>query len=181
MSLISHNLQDPDCIFAGRSLTQFDLYLSTMSPTPSLSSVKIVAIDSSTRLREPVCDSQDSEGFSLHIPVVDTIPAIRERRQLVMGEEAGLMPLMLEDGRVRLSQYGHSVYFELSRARRSWNSYNLAALYWRMKGNAFESIECLRRALFFGGTKESQTVSLVSLGNVLHQSLRSEDAATVLG
>ena len=83
----------------------------------------------------------------------------------------------------------------------NWNSYNLATLYWRMKGDAFESIECvrwlsavfivtlvyltlfaysLRRALLYGATKESQTVSLVSLGNVLHQSLRSEDAAAVL-
>ena len=152
-----------------------------MVPTPSLNSLKIVTIDSTTKLREPVCDSQDPEGFSIHIPVVDTVPAIRERRELVMGEEAGLMPLMLEDGKVRLSQFGHSVYFELSRGRRSWNSYNLAALYWRMKGNAFEAIECIRRALFFGGTKESQTVSLVSLGNVLHQSLRSDDAAVILG
>ena len=152
-----------------------------MVPIPRQHSIKIVAIDSTTKLREPVCDSQDIEGFTLHIPVVDAVPAIRERRELVMGEEAGLMPVMLEDGRIRLSQYGHSVYFELSRGRRSWNSYNLAALYWRMKGNAFESIECLRRALFFGGTKESQTVSLVSLGNVLHQSLRSDDAAAILG
>ena len=26
----------------------------------------------------------------------------------------------------------------------NWVTYNLAGLYWRMKGNAFESIECLR-------------------------------------
>ena len=26
----------------------------------------------------------------------------------------------------------------------NWNSYNLATLYWRMKGDAFESIECVR-------------------------------------
>ena len=49
-----------------------------------------------------------------------------------------------------------------------------------MKGDPFESIECLRRALHFGINRESQSVSLVHLGNVLHQSLRSEDAATVL-
>ena len=50
-----------------------------------------------------------------------------------------------------------------------------------MKGDPYETIECLRRALFFGNTEESQTVSLVNLGNVLHQSLRSEDAAEILG
>ena len=68
----------------------------------------------------------------------------------------------------------------LSQDKSSWVSYNLAALYWRMKGDPFESIECLRRALHFGSAKLPQTVSLVSLGNVLHQSLRSEDASTVL-
>ena len=34
----------------------------------------------------------------------------------------------------------------------NWNSYNLATLYWRMKGDAFESIECVRwpsAVLFF--------------------------------
>ena len=80
----------------------------------------------------------------------------------------------------RLSQYGHSVSKVLKKEKTSWTSYNLASLYWRMKGDPFESIECLRRALHFGKNRESQSVSLVHLGNVLHQSLRSEDAATVL-
>ena len=81
----------------------------------------------------------------------------------------------------RLSQYGHSVSKVLKKEKTSWTSYNLASLYWRMKGDPFESIECLRRALHFGTNRESQSVSLVHLGNVLHQALRSEDAATVLG
>ena len=54
-----------------------------MVPTNSLKTLNIVAIDSTTKLREPVCDSQDSEGFTLHIPVVDAVPAIRERQELV--------------------------------------------------------------------------------------------------
>ena len=29
----------------------------------------------------------------------------------------------------------------------NWVTYNLAGLYWRMKGDAFESIECLRSSL----------------------------------
>ena len=56
----------------------------------------------------------------------------------------------------------------------------MAALYWRMKGNAYESIECLRRALHFGPNQEAKPITLVSLGNVLHQSQRPEDAAIVL-
>ena len=31
----------------------------------------------------------------------------------------------------------------------SWVLYNMAALYWRIKGDAPSAIECVRRALFF--------------------------------
>ena len=68
--------------------------------------------------------------------------------------------------------------------RTSWAAYSLAALYWRLKGEAYEAVECLRRALHFGlggGADQAGPTSLVSLANVLHHSLRSEDAATVLG
>ena len=73
------------------------------------------------------------------------------------------------------------MYKYLSKEKQSWNAYNLAALYWRMKGEPYEAIECVRRGFYVGATVESQYVSLVSLGNILHQSLRSEDASTVLG
>ena len=52
----------------------------------------------------------------------------------------------------RLSEYGHSVARVLREDTTNWNSYNLATLYWRMKGDAFESIECVRwpsAVLFF--------------------------------
>ena len=31
----------------------------------------------------------------------------------------------------------------------SWVLYNMAALYWRIKGDAPSAIECIRRAMFF--------------------------------
>ena len=91
------------------------------------------------------------------------------------------MSILLEDGNIELSHYGHQAAQSLHASKTSWSSYNLAALYWRMKGDAYESVECLRRALHFGPTPEPRQVTLVSLGNVLHQSQRPEDAAKVLG
>ena len=61
---------DPDCIFAGRSLTQFDLYLSTLTPVSDPKSFKIVSIDSSTKLKEPVCTDVDIGA----VPEVDNFP-----------------------------------------------------------------------------------------------------------
>ena len=92
-----------------------------------------------------------------------------------------LLKLRLELYSFRLSEFGHSVYKYLSKEKQSWNAYNLAALYWRMKGEPYEAIECARRGFYVGATAESHYVSLVSLGNILHQSLRSEDASIVLG
>ena len=91
------------------------------------------------------------------------------------------MSILLDEGNIELSHYGHHVAQSLHASKTSWSSYNLAALYWRMKGDAYESVECLRRALHFGPTPEPRQVTLVSLGNVLHQSQRPEDAAKVLG
>jgi len=170
--------KDADCIYAGRSLTQFDLYISTMVPFNAMKKLKIISIDSKTKLKEPLCSKM--EIMNLEIPYIDELSGVAERGELMMQEETGIMPVLLEDGKIRLSQYGHSVAKNLSKDKTSWSSYNLAALYWRMKGDPYETIECLRRALYFGATEESQTVSLVNLGNVLHQSLRSEDAAEIL-
>ena len=80
--------------------------------------------------------------------------------------EAGLAQILLDDGRIQLSHYGHLVAYGLNKVamvmmvmmimmmlmmtcqeKTNWVTYNLAGLYWRMKGDAFESIECLRSSL----------------------------------
>ena len=187
--------EDPDCLFAGRSLTQFDLYISTLVPFAAMQKLEILNINSQTKLKEPWCSKK--ELMNLNLEKIDSLKGVRDRKELMMQEETGIMSLLLEDGRIRcgvtcvgsrvkpfsyyrLTQYGHSVSKVLKKEKTSWTSYNLASLYWRMKGDPYESIECLRRALHFGTNRESESVSLVHLGNVLHQSLRSEDAATVL-
>lgn len=170
--------EDPDCVFAGRSLTQFDLYISTLVPFAAMQKLEILHINSQTKLKEPWCSKK--ELMNLNLEKIDNLKGIQDRKELIMQEETGIMSILLEDGRIRLSQYGHSVSKVLKKEKTSWTSYNLASLYWRMKGDPFESIECLRRALHFGTNREAQSVSLVHLGNVLHQALRSEDAATVL-
>ena len=39
------------------------------------------------------------------------------RGELMMQEESGIMPVLLEDGKIRLSQYGHSVAKHLSKVK----------------------------------------------------------------
>ena len=87
-------------------------------------------------------------------------------KMTTVSGEAGLAQILLDDGRIQLSHYGHLVAYGLNKVgdhyhnhrlslcgsmqwwfcqeKTNWVTYNLAGLYWRMKGDAFESIECLR-------------------------------------
>ena len=107
--------KDADCIYAGRSLTQFDLYISTMVPFNAMKKLKILTIDSKTKLKEPLCSRM--ELLDLEIPYIDELSGVAERGELMMQEESGIMPVLLEDGKIRLSQYGHSVAKHLSKVK----------------------------------------------------------------
>jgi len=172
--------EDPDCIFADRPLTQFDLYVSTLVPIRAMDKLDKLDLksDRSMKLKEPWCSTKEILHINIHS--IDSIKSIIDRKNLIMQGEIGLISIILDDGHIKLAHYGHHVAQSLNKGKTSWAAYNLAALYWRMKGDAYESIECLRRALHFGPTPEARPVTLVSLGNVLHQSQRPEDAAKVL-
>jgi tetratricopeptide (TPR) repeat protein len=60
-----------------------------------------------------------------------------------------------------------------------WVALNIAALYWRVQGNANQAIECLRRAFFFAGSGQKD-VALVSIANVLQMSGYTVDAVTAM-
>jgi len=98
-----------------------------------------------------------------------------------MQGEVGLVANVLREGKLQLAHYGHLVAQQLSTDKTNWVMYNMAANYWRIKGNAPEAIECLRKCLLHGPSEaRSISVPLVSLGNILHHSQKTEDAAKLL-
>lgn len=71
---------------------------------------------------------------------------MQNRKNLVQPEEPSLLsylPVELSD----LDQYGHQLAYSLSRNKTSWIYLNLASIYWRIKGNAYNALECSRRAI----------------------------------
>lgn len=48
-----------------------------------------------------------------------------------------------------VQQFGHEIALGLSENSTSWLFYNLGILYWRMKGDAPQAIECGRRAVYY--------------------------------
>jgi tetratricopeptide (TPR) repeat protein len=61
----------------------------------------------------------------------------------------------------------------------SWILYNLAALYWRIVGNSAQSIECIRRSLYYA-PQQYVDVPLVNLAGVLYRGGRPEESIYVL-
>ena len=61
----------------------------------------------------------------------------------------------------------------------SWLLYNLAGLYWRIIGNNYHALECIRRALYFA-PDQYKDVPLVNLANILYKWGRVDDAVTVM-
>ena len=60
-----------------------------------------------------------------------------------------------------------------------WVLYNLAGLYWRIIGNNYQGVECIRRSLYLV-PEEYKDVPLVNLANILYRWGRVEDAVTVM-
>lgn len=77
--------------------------------------------------------------------VVVCYQAMQNRKNLTQHEELGLMKYLslCND----LNQFGHQLAYSLSRNKTSWIYLNLAAIYWRIKGNAYNALECSRRAI----------------------------------
>lgn len=50
---------------------------------------------------------------------------------------------------VTVSQFGHWLAGVLKKNSSSWLHYNMAAMYWRMRGNAPKAMECCRRAVHY--------------------------------
>jgi tetratricopeptide (TPR) repeat protein len=78
-----------------------------------------------------------------------------------------------------IDEVGERTRLALEKNASNWVALNIAALYWRVEGNATQSIECLRRAFFHSGSGQKD-VALVSIANVLHLSGHTVDAVTIM-
>ena len=65
--------------------------------------------------------------------------------------------------------------YAMTKNSTSWVLSSAAALYWRVKGNAEESVNCLRHSLYYAPFK-MRDVPLISLANVFHRAGLYNDA-----
>ncbi|XP_022250210.1 tetratricopeptide repeat protein 17-like [Limulus polyphemus] len=172
---------DEDCIIAGKPLTEFDLYFSTVILFDSKELRQAIVNDCmkevSTRekYKKPNCTEIIELDFSMH--AFEHLMGVKNRHNLSMSAEEGLLQTVSSG--VDIEEFGNAVREAMKKNKTSWMLFNMAAYYWREKGDANNAIECLRRALHFS-PREHKDIALISLGNVLHRAHFSEEAAVIV-
>lgn len=69
------------------------------------------------------------------------------RANLSTGPELNLAASVLRDKDMTL--FGHQVAVGLQKNSTSWLHHNLASIYWRIRGDAPNAVECARKAVHF--------------------------------
>lgn len=140
--------EDKDCQKAGKLLSEIDLYPSIAANGSGRPGVKFDFISSNTKKRKevlsPDCSKFTNLDFSLS--VFEHLPTMRNRANVSFEPEEGLgriLPVASVD------HFGQEITIGLSKNGSSWVLYNLASVYWRIKGDAPKAIECARRAIYF--------------------------------
>ncbi|XP_078670324.1 tetratricopeptide repeat protein 17-like isoform X5 [Branchiostoma floridae x Branchiostoma belcheri] len=170
---------DPDCRAAKRQLTDFDLYISTVLPLENKGIrledyINISREDQPEKVLTPICSSVVDLPYSIHS--LEHLEGIQNRKNLSGLPEPGLRSALPKNE--DLAKLGHWIADGMEKNQSSWVLYNLAAFYWRIKGNANNMIECTRRALHYS-PREHRDVALLNLANILHRAHYSEEAAVV--
>ncbi|CAG2224007.1 Tetratricopeptide repeat protein 17 [Mytilus edulis] len=140
---------DIDCVAAGKPLPEFDLYISTVLPLENKGIRPEEHIDLSItprdNLHQPDCRLFSELEYSFH--AFEHLEGMKDRETLQGTPELGLKNAITYQDSV--DEYGHRIYEALQKNRTSWILYNMAAFYWRIKGDPYHAIECVRRALHF--------------------------------
>ncbi|KAH3890152.1 hypothetical protein DPMN_014224 [Dreissena polymorpha] len=169
---------DVDCLAAGKQLPDLDLYISTVLPLEN----KGIRPDDylpphvpASDLMQPDCTFYTDLEYSPH--AFEHLEGMKDRKKLSGTPELGLKNAITYQDNV--DEYGHRIYEAFQQNQTSWVLYNMAAFYWRIKGDPYNVIECVRRALHYS-PRHQKDVALISLANVLHRAQKSNEAAIVV-
>ncbi|XP_075972189.1 tetratricopeptide repeat protein 17 [Anticarsia gemmatalis] len=124
----------------------------------------------------PDCKKISSLTFSMC--VFEHLESMKLRENLSSNPELSLPDQISPE--MTVDQFGHWLAGVLKKNSSSWLHYNMASLYWRVRGNAPKAMECSRRAVHYA-PREYKDIALLSMGLILHRSKMTEDAVIVLG
>ncbi|XP_068627589.1 tetratricopeptide repeat protein 17 [Battus philenor] len=171
-------LSDNNCLKAGQ-LNQLDWYVSLSDDGSSRNipenDYKLARPLFRMDVDVPDCKKISSLIFSMS--TFEHLEAMVHRENVTISPELYLpekiSPIMT------IEQFGHWLSGILRKNSSSWLHYNLASLYWRVRGNAPKAIECSRRAIHYA-PRAYKDIALLGLGTILHLGKMAEDAVVIL-
>ncbi|VDI16436.1 Hypothetical predicted protein, partial [Mytilus galloprovincialis] len=122
---------------------------------------------------EPVCMTEFSSSLEL-----DNLPGMINRDNLQYQPESGLREVLQKLGgepAQRVEVIGTRIANALKKNMTSWILTNVAALYWRVEGDAKKAIDCLRLSLTTAPRNKRDT-ALISIANIFHRAGYINDA-----
>lgn len=166
---------DPDCLIVGRKVTSMSIFESTHSRFETYGiNLHQVMLAAESQEHEPDCLQSP---FEFSMGTFDHLLGIQARSSLSIEPEAVLEKYIPE--KMELKTFASWIGYNLKKNSTSWIALNLATLYYRITGKAQEAVECCRRAVHYS-PKETRTIALVNLGNILTHSHYQEDGIIVL-
>ncbi|KAK0083957.1 hypothetical protein PV326_006462 [Microctonus aethiopoides] len=171
---------NPECISSKKLLEDFDFYASVATDGSYRKGVTqkdylLDGIPNDGKKKVPDCKKTFPLDFSMY--TFEHLGAMRNRKNLTQHQEKGLIKY-LPPG-TDLNKFGHQIAHGLERNSSSWLHLNLAAIYWRVRGDAYNALECARRSIVTA-PREFRDIPLLTTGGILHAAKYSAEAAIVL-
>ncbi|XP_033211674.1 tetratricopeptide repeat protein 17 isoform X2 [Belonocnema kinseyi] len=171
---------DQDCLLAGKPFVDIDLYASVATDGSYRKGVSqkdylLDGIPNDGKKTVPDCKTTFPLDFSMH--TFEHLSAMRNRANLTQHQEKGLIKY-LPPG-TDLNKFGNQIAHGLLRNNTSWLHLNLAAIYWRVRGDSYNALECGRRAIVTA-PRQFRDIPLLTTGGILHAAKHSAEAAIIL-
>ncbi|OZC12323.1 hypothetical protein X798_00845 [Onchocerca flexuosa] len=161
---------DKDCIMGGFMSTSKDAFLLAYT----LGNLEILAtVKSSDDKQNPKVEPHCTYDLQFSMYAFEHLPSVQQRGKLKIIPEAAFQKLLPLN--YAITEFGNHVAKALELKPTNDSFLRLAALYWRIKGDAPKAMECFRRALHFT-TKKMQARTQFDFGNLIHRAGYPSDA-----
>ncbi|KAL3984668.1 hypothetical protein ACH3XW_35480 [Acanthocheilonema viteae] len=165
---------DEDCIVGGSMSTKKDAFLLAYTLGKLVEDLEILAsVEFSDDKQKPRMEPHCIYNLQFSMYAFEHLPFVQQRDKLKVIPEAVFEKLLPPN--YSTAEFGSHVAKALEMKPTSDSFLRLAALYWRIKGDAPKAVECFRRALHFT-TKEMQARTQFDFGNLMHRAGYPSDA-----
>ncbi|CAH1997575.1 unnamed protein product [Acanthoscelides obtectus] len=171
LKITSH---DPDCLAAGKLFSDIDLYANIV--TNGTDRKGVVIEFSKNGIPPKPWEVPHCVKFSVLKKGYNNIPDVENNTNIHLSPDESLDKFIPLES---LEVFGHEIAASLKKNTTSWVHYNLAAIFWRVKGDGDKAIDCIKRAIQYVPS-EYQDIPLYNLAGILHQARHSKEAAMVL-